>query len=104
MTWARKNVPTLVTWVLILLTAASALGYASANVSDLQHDVADLQTATKVAARERGTMVADVRVNAERDVALSSRVDRFGTSLDRLEDIVRKLEAIAARPFNGGVR
>jgi len=95
--WLKRNIPAVVAWALIVITAAAAFGATSATIGRVEDDVLELKQLSKTAIDERAVLRGDVRVGEQKHAALSARVDRFERVAERLEKAVRMLEAVGNR-------
>lgn len=99
--WLKSNVPAVVTWILLALTAAAAIGARSFGLDSIEADVVTLKQQTATAMADRANLRGDHRVSAERMSSVTGRVDRLERSLGRLENVTARLEALATNYHRG---
>lgn len=93
--WIKKNVTALVTWSLVLLTAAVAWGNTTAELGATQAGLKELRVDAKEWAKDRAQIKSDLRVNESKVLDLAKRVSKVLEAVDRVENTVTRLEAVA---------
>ncbi len=92
--WIRRNVPTVITWLLLLLAAASSVGAYHMRVEALRDDVDSTRGALSAHVARAEDALADVRVLKARQAEISDEIKSFRRAISGLSRVTTRLETI----------